>query len=280
MRTLITTPKNVYATRRLKEEAAGIGMELECRDVNDLARSFWQVELSDFQALWVRQANPFYDNVIKLAKQFAAAGKLVVDSTIPEQGITDGKFELTAQLTADGLAVPKTFLFTKNTLAQMGYPVIVKWNYGAKGKHVHLVGNPVELERTLAQYNHKQLILQEYIAADYEYKVITVGFASLPVVVRYVYAKARANLLQAEVLDAAAVPHIVALAEAGARALGRELAKVDLLEKNGTAYLLEVNRQPGLELFEKASGVNVASIFLQYIANKLNREAYNVDREG
>lgn len=66
------------------------------------------------------------------------------------------------------------------------------------------------------------------------------------------------------------IQKVVALAERAARVLGRELAKVDILEdQRGNLFVLEVNRWPGFQNFEKLSGYNVAWEFVSYLQKKL-----------
>lgn len=267
MRILITTPKDAYATRRFQEEASGLGLEVVCMDLESLAKRNWQVDLPYFDALWVRQANPYYNEVIQLARAFSSHNKLVVDNRIPELGIQDNKFELVRSLVEQGITMPRTERFAPMASAGLEYPFVLKWMYGAGAKHVYLVEEEKRLAEILKQYPAGELIQQEYIAADFEYNVITVGYKSLPVVVQYKTHpfKKVTDLEQFEVVKASAVPELIQLAEQGSRILGRELAKADIVEKNGKLYVLEINRTPGLKPFEQATGVNVAKEFLQYI---------------
>ena len=63
---------------------------------------------------------------------------------------------------------------------------------------------------------------------------------------------------------------MIALAERAARVLGRELAKVDIIQDaEGELFILEVNRWPGFQNFEKLTGYNVAGEFVGYLQKKL-----------
>ncbi len=173
--------------------------------------------------------------------------------------------------------MPETTILTEN-LARKHYaffrnsglekPIILKWIYGMRAKNVFLVKNEHKLEMIYNCYPKGELMLQEYIKADYEYKVITVGYRSLPVVVKFEIqnSKFQINFKTGKALNVKDVnPCIVELAEKASKILGRELAKVDILEKDGQFYVLEVNRCPGLKSFEKISNFNVAAEFVKYL---------------
>jgi glutathione synthase/RimK-type ligase-like ATP-grasp enzyme len=121
-------------------------------------------------------------------------------------------------------------------------------------------------------YPQEEMIVQQYIRADFEYKVITVGYKSIPVILKIAYdrERSRPDYTKCQVISLAFHDELVQLAERAAQALGRELAKTDIVEANGKYYVLEVNRWPGLEVFEKYSGHNVAKDFVAYIKSKVS----------
>jgi hypothetical protein len=118
---------------------------------------------------------------------------------------------------------------------------------------------------------------QEYIEADWEYKIITVGYKALPVILRFKFNKKSGRV---DFSSARRVPiygpfglpmnrhatNLPQLAELAAKTLGRELAKVDILEKAGKFYVLEVNRFPGLKSFEQQTKSNIYAKFIEYLA--------------
>jgi ribosomal protein S6--L-glutamate ligase len=50
-----------------------------------------------------------------------------------------------------------------------------------------------------------------------------------------------------------------------ARIMGLNVAGVDILRSNHGPVVLEVNSSPGLEGIEKATGINIAGMIIQYI---------------
>lgn len=272
---LIITPTHAYATRRLTEEAAALGIEAVCADVASLHASKFAVDIASFDALWVRQAYPYYDEVINLAKKFKEQEKVVIDGCITEYGIEDNKFVLTTKLVNHAVVMPETRQLSDVPIGQFAYPFIVKWVYGFGGRHVYLVEDAHRLNQILKSYPAEELMYQEYVDADFEYNVITVGYKSLPLIVKYKIHpfKKVTDLERFEVIYSEAAGTVASLAEKGSKILGRELAKSDILQKDGRFYLLEVNRQPGLRPFEEATKLNVAKIFLEYIVAKVNHKS-------
>lgn len=264
MRILIITPQNVYATGRFLEEAGRLGIEATCVDIHLLAKNGWQVRVVNYDALFVRQVNPYYDEVVTLARSFHTAGKIVVDRNIIN-GLDDSKWNMYQKLSAAGVRTPETTLYEVGT-AHPDFPVVGKWIYGSKARQVHLARDESQLRQIATRFPKGELLAQQYIEADAEYKVITIGYKSLPFLVKYaIHATRRVSDLEHfEVVSSSSAPEIVELAEKASSCLGRELAKTDIIVKDGVPYLLEVNRQPGLQAFEQATGLNLAGKFLEY----------------
>ena len=155
-----------------------------------------------------------------------------------------------------------------------------------KAKGTFLISSDKDLKRIPSDISKKEFMVQEYIGADYEYKVITVGYKALPIVLRFKFNKklGRVDFTSHSflLLDRGSpfiawrkwgdlegggwegVKKVVSIAEKASKTLGRELAKVDILEKAGKFYVLEVNRFPGLESFEKLTKYNAVREFLKY----------------
>ena len=68
---------------------------------------------------------------------------------------------------------------------------------------------------------------------------------------------------------------------AATRAMGLEVAGVDMLEGSGGPKILEINSSPGLEGIERASGVDVATAIVQhaerFVARRKGSKRRSVD---
>ncbi len=266
---LLISPKQVYATKRFIAEAQKLKVALKVLDAKDLARRNFKINISKYHTLFVRQAWPYEKQVIALAKRFHRAGKKVVDAVIAHGELGKGKWADYQKLQKAGLPIPSTCLNNGRGLNKYEFPFILKWIYGFKAKNVFLIKNWEQFKKPLPVHPKKEWMIQEFIPADYEYKVITVGSISLPVILRFEINKKiyRPDFKKIKVIHASGEPYIVKLAEKASKILKRELAKVDILESNGKFYILEVNRWPGLKSFEQLTKYNVAREFVEYLQN-------------
>ncbi len=290
---LVISSKKVYAAKRLAWEAGIRNQELRIMDMQDLITCNFQIDPNKFDALYIRDPylkdSPKYTpQIVKLAKKFKAAGKKVVDSAIADGELGQGKWADYQRLQKAGLPIPKTGLLSDYPLPTIHYPLILKWTYGFKAKNVFLIKNQQQLKNILPLHLKKEWLVQEFIKADYEYKVITVGYKALPVVLRFSTrggsasgGKIKDNGFRTDFKSACSVPiygrsrqpmnrhaTIVKFAERASKILNRELAKVDILEAKGKFYILEVNRFPGLKSFEQLTGYNVFKDFFKYLVLK------------
>jgi glutathione synthase/RimK-type ligase-like ATP-grasp enzyme len=296
MSILLVSPQGKYATRRLAEEAKKLDIPLTALSAEELAQRNFAVDAGAYDALFVRFPYPYFDEIVRLARRFRAAGKKVVDAAIAEGDADHNKRDMYGMLAGAGLPIPKTGLI--RPFPSLEGRVIIKWIYGLKGREVFLAKDQADVNRILKKFAAEELLAQEFIPAEFEYKVITVGYKSLPVVLRFPTdpKKFRPDLKKAEVLQPGVhpglsqilrrlgdggragiqkqwipdqvrndMPQVISLAEAAARACKRELAKVDILQHGSRLYILEVNRWPGFHAFEKLSGYNVAAEFVKYV---------------
>ncbi len=276
MQILVISSKDSYAGKRLAEEARRARIELKIVTPNKLKG----IVVKNFDCLYVR--NPFVKgspkylpDIISMAKRFKAAGKKVVDQSVADGKLAQGKWVDYQMLKKAGLPIPKTDL--KFKVKDLTYPFIAKWIYGFKGKHIFLVNNEAEFHLVAQKYPADELQVQEFISAEYEYKVITVGYKALPVILRFgihplTHRPDFSTACSVPIYGPSGKPinrhatQLVTLSQKASRVLGRELAKVDILESRGRFYILEVNRFPGLDSFEMLTKFNVIQTFLAYLS--------------
>ncbi len=251
----------------------------------------------------------YIPNIIKLAKNFKAKGGRVVDANIAKGEIGKGKWEDYKKLKKAGLLIPKTTKIvdseqwsviskqkeTNYSLPTTHFPLVLKWIYGMKAKGTFLIQNQKQLKKILPLHPKQEWLVQEFIKAKYEYKVICIGYKALPVVLRFEFNKSlgRADFNSFDVLachpgsgfgiqkikeyhsgsflpleggGGEGVKTVIRKAEQASKTLGRELSKVDILEdQRGRLYILEVNRFPGLKSFEQLTKFNVFGKFIEYL---------------
>lgn len=283
-------------------EAKALGVKLTVLDAKSLRSPKFERLAELYDVLYVR--NPYINGgaeflpvVVKLAQKFRAAGKRVIDANVTDGQIGQGKWVDYQRLKKIHLSIPNTGNYELG-IRNIEFPFILKWNYGMKARDVFLVHDKHQLTRILPKHPKKEWLIQEFVKAEYEYKVIAVGYKALPVVLRfklkdlsfkinfknydvipatpYDLGEAQVKASQAGILkkDSGSplrsgrndIGKIIQLAQRASKALGRELAKLDILEAQGKFYILEVNRFPGLESFEKLTKFNVARRFIEYLS--------------
>lgn len=286
MKLLLISPQDVYATKRMVEEVDHQGIALTIMDIAELVERNYGIDPINFDALYIRQAYTEFQTripqnhlqgLVDLARRFQAAGKSVVDRTIAQGDIGRGKFEALQRLREQGMAIPQTRLLSAIPETELHFPLIAKWNYGFGAKHTYLIETLADLGPVRQKYASDQIMVQEFVRADFEYKAVTVGYKSLPVIIKLKTNHNRflPDLNNYEALSAAAVPEVISLAEKAAQVLERELAKVDILEDGtGRLYVLEVNRWPGLWYFEQTTKYNVAASFLAYLGGVCKKSKF------
>ncbi len=282
-----------YVTQRVQEAATALGLELAAREINEFvfgvnARAGCADVVGVFEGgrdirelydiLIMRTFFPRISEGLTIARLFSEAGKVVIDQSLTNQGYVISKMHDYLILAQQGLPVPNSWqlcnLVEVQRIAQnIGYPCVLKAVHGAYGNHVHLVKNADELQRKLWRYPVGDLMLQEYLPAAEDFRVITVGYQALP---KFISRKPRSGDFRtnfelggdSQAHDLADHPALRDLAERAARTLQREFAGVDIRFKDGQPVLLEVNRRPSFQNFEQTTGLDVAAAFLRYAHSK------------
>lgn len=156
-----------------------------------------------------------------------------------------------------------------------GYPVIIKDVKGARGKNSALCNNRKELISKLALLpKHNRYQFQSYIANDYDWGVLIGNGKVLSAEKSYhctdEFRNHHCNGAEEIFVPISEVPdNVKELALSGAKELNLTWARADILIAKDTnkAYLLEVNRMPGITL--GSTEVTGARQYLEAIYEKL-----------
>lgn len=280
--------EDLYTTRRVREAAQNLGVDLDTCEILDIA---FVVEgdkaaifakgvdvLETYDVLVVRTFYPYISEALTIARLFRDAGKIVIDQSLTDEGYAVSKMHDHLVLTRNGIPTPRTWQVYNphqiETLAmQVTYPCLLKGVHGARGEHVYLVQNAEQLQRRLLRYPSGELMLQEFLPGDEDYRVFVVGYCVLPVMVSRRPPKGdfRTNFSVGGKFikhDLSEFPGFGRLAERAALALRREFTAVDIRLKDGRPVVLEVNRQPDFQGFERATKYDVAGAVIEYIRQR------------
>ncbi|GGZ20112.1 30S ribosomal protein S6--L-glutamate ligase [Asticcacaulis endophyticus] len=156
-----------------------------------------------------------------------------------------------------------------------GAPLVVKLTKGAQGRGVVLADTRLAASSVISAFRDldAELLTQEFIkeADGEDLRCFVIGHKVVAAMMRRAkIGDFRANLHQGG--DALSVD--ISLEEAqiavkAARALGLQVAGVDILRSKTGPKVLEVNSSPGLQGIEKASGVKVADLIIGHIEGRM-----------
>jgi gamma-F420-2:alpha-L-glutamate ligase len=282
--------EEIYTTRRVQEAAKMQGLELDAYSIHEIsfnieggrANAFGMGRnlLELYDGLVARTFYPYISETLTLARLFHEAGKVVIDQNLTDEGYAVSKMHDHLVMAEHGIPTPRTWqLFNPRQVEavaeQLTYPCLLKGVHGARGNHVYLIQNTEQLHHRMWHYPYGELLLQEYLPADEDYRIMVIGYQALPVMVSRKPPKGdfRTNyslggrFVREELSQ---FPAFQDLAEKAARALRREFTAIDLRLKGDQPMVLEVNRQPDFEGFERATRFDVASEVVRYIQGRVD----------
>jgi gamma-F420-2:alpha-L-glutamate ligase len=285
---------DLYTIRRGKEAGKKLGVQVDSIDVFDirLLADGGQTGIvaggpdlvAQYDAVIMRSFMPYVSEALTVARLFHTAGKVVVDASMADEGYAMSKMHDYIILASNGVAVPRTGQFFDPNDAEafaekLGYPCILKGIHGSEGRHVHKVDSRQELRKRLLHYKTGEIMVQEFLHAEQDYRVIVVGYRALPV---YVTRKPREGDFRTNFeFNEEVTPHPLSeashlqdVAERAARALRREFTGVDIRCRGSTPLVLEANRRPGFKGFEQVTSCDVAGAFIQYVVDKCSSNTH------
>ncbi len=277
----------LYESRRLRSEGRGLGWRVDVAPFDRLAfevgaggrRAFCGRRdlFREYDTLYFRYFHPYVSEALLLAESAARRGLRVIDRTLASSNFVQSKMYNYWKLSEAGLPVPAGFqvmnlALAKPRLAGARWPLVAKGVHGSKGRYVFRLDSPAaarQLNDDLVGF----FTFQEYLPAEAEYRVLVIGGRSVGAMLkRQTSDDFRRNIAVGAVGEAATLPRPLSrLCEKAARTLGYEFAGVDLAVTGGRPCIFEVNRSPGFQGFEQATGLNVARLFLNYAAKRKTR---------
>jgi len=168
-----------------------------------------------------------------------------------------GKIKQAEILTKNGLsAIP--------TLEKPVFPAILKAEFGSHSRRVIRVETKKEAEKAMMTYSGKWLY-QPIIKTPVYWRVIVLGDKSLGMMER----KTSKRFLKSgeEEKPKVARSKIEALAIKATQLFKAEMAGVDLLAEKNKLMVIEVNRSPQFQIFDRLVKTNVASKVIDYLTS-------------
>lgn len=208
----------------------------------------------------------------ELSQLLEKSGVRVVNSG-QAMRLSQNKFLTHVELVHHGLPTPKTLFRVDNysvCVRELGSPFILKAIRGSKGMEVFLVHSSEEFNQLKNQY---EFITQQYIASSYgcDIRIWVIGDCAVASVLRRNTTSFKSNIaLGATAEHFSVTPEIEHLAVESCRALGLELAGVDILFDGEGYTICEVNGNAGFRAFALSGDrVDIPALIFDYLRREL-----------
>ena len=279
---------------RLEEEFAAIGIETDVRR-NDgfLAR----IENGGISADCGEYSFCVYLDKDRYVLEALERSGLPVFNRFSAVEACDDKMVTYLRLAGHGIRMPKTLpgllcydpgepvrKGTAEAAAEsLGYPVVVKECYGSMGRGVHIARDPGQLMDLMEKVKTVPHLFQEFVgsSAGRDLRVIVIGGKAVGAMLRHSDSDFRSNIGcggagEPFPLD----PETAAYAERIADVLDLDYCGIDLLfpEDGGDMIVCEVNSNAFFEAFESCTGINVARLYAEHVADEVVQMNYGRSR--
>ena len=159
--------------------------------------------------------------------------------------------------------------YLKDVEKTLGFPLIVKENYGSLGRQVYLIKNSAELKEIEDKLIHIPHIFQEFISSSKgkDYRIIVIGHKVVAYMKRENKNSYLSNLATGGSASVVELPQsFLDVAVKASEILGLDYCGVDILEgEHGEPIVSEVNSNAFYEGIEETTSVNVAKAYVDYI---------------
>ncbi|MDB5179650.1 MAG: rimK [Candidatus Saccharibacteria bacterium] len=282
-----------YSTKRLKEEAIARGHEVQVIKYRDCYAfieqdkptvSYRGEDLAKFDAIIPRIAANMTRYGTAIVRQLEMQGVYTVSSSIAINRSRD-KLRSLQLLARSGVGIPKTIVSRNSTDIDDlidkvgGTPVIIKLARGTHGNGVVLAETKKAAKSVLQAFyltneDGTNVLLQEFVeeSAGTDIRAFVVGGRVVASMKRQsLDDDFRSNLHKGgEGTVIKLTEQETKMAIKAAKAMGLNIAGVDLMRSERGPLVLEVNSSPGFGI-EKVTGRNVAGPIIEYIEQNAKR---------
>lgn len=282
-----------YSTKRLKEEAINRGHKVKIIKYRDCYASIEQnnptvsyqgEDLEDFDAIIPRIASYMTNYGSAIVRQLEMQGIYSLSSSIAINRSRD-KLRSMQLLAKAGVGIPKTVVSRNSTdiddLIEKigGTPVIIKLARGTHGNGVVLAETKKAAKSVLQAFylsneDGTNVLLQEYVeeSAGTDIRAFVVGSRVVASMKRQsLDDDFRSNLHKGgEGVAIKLTEEERKMAVKAAKAMGLNVAGVDMMRSKRGPLVLEVNASPGFGV-EKVTGRNVAGPVIEYVEMNAKR---------
>lgn len=224
--------------------------------------------IAEYDALFIRETTAINHHTYRFAKKAQAEGLVVIDDPMSILRCTN-KIFMDNILKSNNINAPKTVVVMKDNEKQLreaaeeiSFPMIIKIPDGAFSKGVYKVENFEKLVSVTEELFKKTalLLLQEYFYTDFDWRIGILNDRPI-FACKYYMTKGHWQIYNhaghgkkgpedgdSETFPISKVPkHVLSTALKISGHIGDSLYGVDLKEKNGKAYVIEINDNPNID---------------------------------
>lgn len=157
-------------------------------------------------------------------------------------------------------------------LLKLGFPLVIKERFGSFGEQVYMARDEEELKKVIAEHGHKPLLAQAFIGENSgtDYRVNVVGEEIILTVKRQNEKDFRSNINQGgKAWQVEASAQMQAVAIKATKAVKGHFAGVDIMLKDNSPFVLEVNSNMRTVAVNKVSDIDLTLAILKYIVKKV-----------
>lgn len=274
-------PSNMGALRKFIEAGKKIGADVELITAKDYNR------LAEYDALFIRETTAINHHTYRFAKKAETEGIAVIDDPDSIMKCTN-KVYLAELLNRNRIPTPHTLILRKGEDVDIensiGFPAVLKIPDGSFSRGIFKAESEADVKEITARlFQESDLILaQEYLYTDYDWRI---GILSNRILFACLYfmspahwqivrhdAGGRATEGGFKSVPVDEVPPDVADAALSAAGLiGNGFYGVDIKERDGKVYVIEVNDNPNAEsgVEDGQLGNELYRIIMQDLLNRI-----------
>lgn len=185
------------------------------------------------------------------------------------------------------IPMPRTYLSAtmdaaKDILSKMNYPIIMKFPQGTQGKGVMFADSYASASTILDALDalNQPFLIQEYVETNSsDIRLFVIGNKVVAGMKRKGKGSEKRANIHAGGVGEPFVPdaYMEKIAIQAAKAVGADIAGVDILESHTGPLVIEVNLSPGLQGITQATKIDIADLMAKYLyeQTKMRVEARN-----
>ncbi|SJM96032.1 conserved hypothetical protein [Crenothrix polyspora] len=252
-------PSNRAALKKFINAGRQLGIEVELISPQHYAR------LPEFDGLFIRETTGIDHHTYRFAKKAEAEGLVVVDDPTSMLRCTN-KVYLADLFRTHKVPSPKTWILHRGNShhldkveAEAGFPVVIKIPDGSFSRGIVKVNDRKELELKVAElFKQSALLLaQEFLYTDFDWRIGVFNNKALYACRYYMvknhwqiyrHKETRVDSGNFDTMATFDVPKpVLEAALKATQTIGDGLYGVDVKEKNGKGYVIEVNDNPNID---------------------------------